>query len=72
MPADFCLLNLLLLSQILLFWLGCATTVLVTGAGVGEMALQMLVGSVCGETRGGGSNQGALLQAGEKMWPAPV
>lgn len=25
---------------------GCATTVLVTGAGIGEMVLQLLVGSV--------------------------
>lgn len=32
----------------LLIWLGCATTVLVTGAGIGEMVLQMLVGLVGG------------------------
>lgn len=28
------------------FFAGCATTVLVTGAGIGEMVLQLLVGSV--------------------------
>lgn len=28
------------------FVAGCATTVLVTGAGIGEMVLQLLVGSV--------------------------
>lgn len=30
----------------LCFLTGCATTVLVTGAGIGEMVLQLLVGSV--------------------------
>lgn len=62
MPADVCLHNLPSLSLILLSCSGCATTVLVTGAGVGEMVLQMLVGSVCKETRGGGM-RGAPLQA---------
>lgn len=33
-------------------WLGCATTVLVTGAGIGEMVLQMLVGLVSGVLSG--------------------
>lgn len=69
MPDDFYLLNLLLLNQILLFWVGCATTVLVTGAGVGEMSLQMLVGWVCGKLGGRETNWGALLQAGGKVWP---
>lgn len=50
------------LSPILLSCSGCATTVLVTGAGVGEMVLQMLVGSVRWETQGGGM-RGAPLQA---------
>ena len=54
MPADVCLHNLPSLSPILLSCSGCATTVLVTGAGVGEMVLQMLVGSVCRETGVGG------------------
>lgn len=49
MPDDLCLFNSLLLNQILLFCIGCATTVLVTGASVGEMSLQMLVGWVCEE-----------------------
>lgn len=39
----------------LLIWLGCATTVLVTGAGIGEMVLQMLVGLVGGVLWGVGS-----------------
>ncbi|XP_008563228.1 PREDICTED: major facilitator superfamily domain-containing protein 4-like [Galeopterus variegatus] len=46
MTADFRLPNLPLPNQTLLFLLGCATTVLVTGAGIGEMVLQMLVGSI--------------------------
>ena len=57
-----CLLNLPSLSPILLSCSGCATTVLVTGAGIGEMVLQMLVGSVCRETQGGGM-RGVALQA---------
>lgn len=51
-------------------WLGCATTVLVTGAGIGEMVLQMLVGLVSGVLSGwGSSGWGALLQVDEKIWP---
>lgn len=53
MPDDLCLFNSLLLNQILLFCIGCATTVLVTGASIGEMSLQMLVGWVCEELRVG-------------------
>lgn len=37
------------------FFAGCATTVLVTGAGIGEMVLQLLVGSV---SVGKGKRQG--------------
>lgn len=40
--------QLALTQPSLLIWLGCATTVLVTGAGIGEMVLQMLVGLVGG------------------------
>lgn len=55
----------------LLVWLGCATTVLVTGAGIGEMVLQMLVGLVSGVLSGWeGSSWGALLQVDEKIRPA--
>uniref|UniRef100_A0A8D1E2Y9 Major facilitator superfamily domain-containing protein 4A n=1 Tax=Sus scrofa TaxID=9823 RepID=A0A8D1E2Y9_PIG len=46
--------SMLAYTEDILQYKGCATTVLVTGAGIGEMVLQMLVGSVCGETRGGG------------------
>ncbi|XP_059985624.1 major facilitator superfamily domain-containing protein 4A isoform X5 [Lagenorhynchus albirostris] len=38
--------SMLAYTEDILQYKGCATTVLVTGAGVGEMALQMLVGSV--------------------------
>lgn len=40
--------QLALIQTSLLIWPGCATTVLVTGAGIGEMVLQMLVGLVGG------------------------
>ncbi|XP_032477626.1 major facilitator superfamily domain-containing protein 4A isoform X3 [Phocoena sinus] len=38
--------SMLAYTEDILQYKGCATTVLVTGAGVGEMALQMLVGSI--------------------------
>ncbi|KAB0394226.1 hypothetical protein E2I00_005918, partial [Balaenoptera physalus] len=38
--------SMLAYTEDILQYRGCATTVLVTGAGVGEMALQMLVGSI--------------------------
>ncbi|XP_045378800.2 major facilitator superfamily domain-containing protein 4A isoform X2 [Camelus bactrianus] len=38
--------SLLAYTEDILQYKGCATTVLVTGAGIGEMVLQMLVGSV--------------------------
>lgn len=38
--------SMLAYTEDILQYRGCATTVLVIGAGIGEMALQMLVGSV--------------------------
>uniref|UniRef100_A0A5F9CBV6 Major facilitator superfamily domain containing 4A n=1 Tax=Oryctolagus cuniculus TaxID=9986 RepID=A0A5F9CBV6_RABIT len=38
--------SMLAYTEDILQYTGCATTVLVTGAGIGEMALQMLVGSI--------------------------
>ncbi|KAM5238266.1 major facilitator superfamily domain-containing protein 4A isoform 2-T2 [Ctenodactylus gundi] len=38
--------SVLAYTEDILQYKGCATTVLVTGAGIGEMALQMLVGSI--------------------------
>uniref|UniRef100_A0A5F9DII2 Major facilitator superfamily domain-containing protein 4A n=1 Tax=Oryctolagus cuniculus TaxID=9986 RepID=A0A5F9DII2_RABIT len=42
--------SMLAYTEDILQYTGCATTVLVTGAGIGEMALQMLVGSMRPET----------------------
>lgn len=69
MLDDLCLFNSLLLNQILLFCIGCATTVLVTGASIGEMSLQMLVGWVCEELgvgvgRGSSGMTGVLRKIG--------
>ncbi|XP_037352843.1 major facilitator superfamily domain-containing protein 4A isoform X2 [Talpa occidentalis] len=44
--------SMLAYTEDILQYKGCATTVLVTGAGIGEMTLQMLVGSVF-QARGG-------------------
>lgn len=50
---------------------GCATTVLVTGAGIGEMVLQMLVGSVCGGLNRVGGAAGKGFQA-HPHCPSPL
>ncbi|KAG8518087.1 Major facilitator superfamily domain-containing protein 4A [Galemys pyrenaicus] len=45
--------SMLAYTEDVLQYKGCATTVLVTGAGIGEMTLQMLVGSVRGPVGAG-------------------
>lgn len=60
----YCVKMLLARSDITTYHLfpGCATTVLVTGAGFGEMTLQLLVGSVSAEGKAG--NHGELHSRG--------